>query len=85
MTAMDPYRLTIHQARTLLDTRQLSARELTQAVLDRIRATDETLHSYVTLDETQALTQAEAADRSLTNSDHPPPLCGIPIAVKILF
>ena len=82
MTAMDPYRLTIHQARTLLDTRQLSARELTQAVLDRIRATDETLHSYVTLDETQALTQAEAADRSLTNSDHPPPLCGIPIAVK---
>ena len=82
MTAMDPYRLTIHQARTLLDTRQLSAQELTQAVLDRIRATDETLHSYVTLDETQALTQAEAADRSLTSSDRPPPLCGIPIAVK---
>ncbi len=82
MTAMDAYRLTIHQARTLLDTRQLSAQELTRAVLDRIRATDETLHSYVTLDETQALTQAEAADRSLTNSDRPPPLCGIPIAVK---
>ena len=82
MTAMDAYRLTIHQARTLLDTRQLSAQELTRAVLDRIRATDETLHSYVTLDETQALTQAEAADRSLTSSDCPPPLCGIPIAVK---
>ena len=82
MTAMDASRLTIHQARTLLDTRQLSAQELTRAVLDRIRATDETLHSYVTLDEAQALTQAEAADRSLTNSDRPPPLCGIPIAVK---
>ena len=82
MTAMDPYRLTIHQARTLLDTRQLSAQELTRAVLDRIRATDETLHSYVTLDETQALAQAEAADHSLSNSDRPPPLCGIPIAVK---
>lgn len=79
---MDASRLTIHQARTLLDTRQLSAQELTRAVLDRIRATDGTLHSYVTLDETQALTQAEAADRSLTNSDRPPPLCGIPIAVK---
>ena len=82
MTAMDASRLTIHQARTLLDTRQLSAQELTRAVLDRIRATDGTLHSYVTLDETQALSQAEAADRSLTNSDRPPPLCGIPIAVK---
>ena len=82
MTAMDAFRLTIHQARSLLDTRALSAQELTRAVLERIRATDGTLHSYVTLDETQALAQAEAADRSLAGSDPPPPLCGIPIAVK---
>ena len=82
MTAMNASRLTMHQARALLDTRALSAQELTRAVLDRIRATDETLHSYTTLDETQALAQAEAADRRLAEPPPPPPLCGIPIAIK---
>ena len=79
---MDPYRLTIHQANNLLQSRALSARELTQAVLERIRATDETIHSYLTVSEKEAFVQAEEADRILASNDPPPPLCGIPIAVK---
>lgn len=80
--AMNLSRLTIHQARALLHSRELSAQELTQAILERIRATDGTLHSYITVDEMQALAQAEAADRSLAGPQPPPPLCGIPIAIK---
>ncbi len=82
---MDPSRLTIHHARALLQSRELSAQELTRAVLARIQATDGTLHSYVTVDEKQALAQAEAADRRLASPQSPPPLCGIPIAIKDLI
>lgn len=79
---MDPYRLTIHQALEKLRSRELSAPQLTQAVLQRIRATDDRLHSYLTLSEKEALAQAEAADRLWTAGAPPPPLCGIPVAVK---
>jgi aspartyl-tRNA(Asn)/glutamyl-tRNA(Gln) amidotransferase subunit A len=79
---MNPYRLTIHQATQLLRSRELSAQELTQSVLDRIRATDETVQSYLTVSADEALAEAEAADRLLAAGDPPPPLCGIPIAIK---
>jgi aspartyl-tRNA(Asn)/glutamyl-tRNA(Gln) amidotransferase subunit A len=78
---MDTHGLTIHDAAHLLRKRELSARELTRAVLDRIHATDTQTRSYLTVCEAEALTQADVADRLLTQ-DSPPPLCGIPIAVK---
>ena len=79
---MDAYRLTIHQALEKLRSRELSAAQLTQSVLDRIRATDEKIHSYLTVSENEALAQAKEADRILSAGDRPPPLCGIPVAVK---
>ncbi|MEW6297984.1 MAG: Asp-tRNA(Asn)/Glu-tRNA(Gln) amidotransferase subunit GatA [Thermodesulfobacteriota bacterium] len=79
---MDPYRLTIHEATELLRRHALSARELTQAVLERIRRTDPHTRSYLTLCETDALAHAERADQLLQAGDHLPALCGIPIAIK---
>ena len=79
---MAPYRLTIYDAADLLRKRRLSAQELTRSVLDRIRATDVRTHSYLTVCETAALGQAEAADRMLAAGGAVPPLCGIPVAVK---
>jgi aspartyl-tRNA(Asn)/glutamyl-tRNA(Gln) amidotransferase subunit A len=79
---MDPYRLTIHEAAVLLGKRELSARELTRAVLERIHATDVYTRSYLTISEASALCQAEAADRLLATGEPVPPLCGIPIAIK---
>ena len=79
---MAPYRLTIHDAADLLRSRRLSAGELTRSVLDRIRATDARTHSYLTVCETAALSQAEAADRTLAAGGAVPLLCGIPVAVK---
>src|SRR5712692_1037918 len=79
---MDPSNLTIHEAADLLRKRQLNTRELTRSVLERIRATDARTHSYLTVCEAEALSQAEAADRTLAAGGSLPLLCGIPVAVK---
>lgn len=79
---MDYYRLTIHEAAELLRRRVLSARELTESVLERIRTTNPHTGSYLTICDTEALAQAEHADQLFQRGDHPSPLCGIPLAVK---
>ena len=79
---MSPCTLTIHEAQAKLSARELSAVELTRAVLDRIRATDDRLHAYLHVCADDALSQAEAADRTLAAGAPPSPLCGIPIALK---
>ena len=79
---MSPCTLTIHEAQAKLSARELSAVELTRAVLDRIRATDDRLHAYLHVCADDALSQAEAADRTLAAGAPPSSLCGIPIAIK---
>ena len=79
---MSHYALTIHQAQQKLRSREVSAVELAQSVLTRIQETDERLHSYLTVCAEESLAQAEAADRTLANGATPPPLCGIPVALK---
>ena len=79
---IEPYRLTIHQAAEKLRSSELSAVQLTQSVLERIRATDDTIHSYLTVNEAEALAQAEEADRVLAAGAPSSLLCGIPVAVK---
>ncbi len=79
---MEPYSLTIHEATALLRKRELSAQELTRSILQRIRATDPQTHSYLTVCEAEALTQAKAADQILAAGSSIPLLCGIPVAVK---
>ena len=64
-----------------------SARELTEAYLARIDELDSSLHTFLTLTPDLALQLADAADKLLiegrqTGTTPPPPLLGIPIAVK---
>ncbi len=57
--------------------------ELTEAVLARIEAVDETVKSYVTVTADGARAQAQTADaRRAQSSAHAPPLLGIPAAIK---
>jgi aspartyl-tRNA(Asn)/glutamyl-tRNA(Gln) amidotransferase subunit A len=79
---MTPSRLTIHEAAALLRARALSSEELTRSVFERIHATDAHVHSYLTLNEEDALRQAREADRCLAAHAAESPLCGIPLAVK---
>lgn len=78
---MIPYHLTIHEAAKLLQRRELSARELTRSVLERLHATDAHTHAFLTVCESDALQAADAADRLLATGAQTP-LCGIPLAIK---
>ena len=63
--------------------RQLSSREVTQAFLDRIAATDDSVRSFVRVDAPGALRQAEEVDRRLAAGElFGSPLAGVPIAIK---
>src|SRR5215813_12560355 len=77
--------LTLHEARDKLRKREISAQELTQAVLRQISETEEKLHCYITLCHDAALEEAKRADESLRSETNPPALLGIPVAVKDNF
>jgi amidase len=64
--------------------RQLSAVEVTQAVLDRIARLDSRLKSYVTLTGDLALVEAAQADAEIARGAIRGPLHGVPVAVKDL-
>ena len=77
--------LTLHEAGQRLRAREISSRELTEAVFQRISDTEVKLHSYITLCHQTALEQAMKADERINKEDHLHPLLGIPIAVKDNF
>jgi aspartyl-tRNA(Asn)/glutamyl-tRNA(Gln) amidotransferase subunit A len=75
------YQLTIHQACDRLAVGEISAVELTEAVLERILAVDNDVKAYLALTPEEALAQARAADeRRAAGADAP--LLGIPLAIK---
>jgi len=78
---MEPHYLSIAQARELLDRRELSSVELTQAMLARIEASEPRLHAYLTVTADQALAQAAAADQVIA-AGQAGPLTGIPAGIK---
>ncbi len=86
---MELYRLTTHEAYGLLVKGEISSVELTRALLDRITAVDPRVQAYLTLVADRALAQAKDADErwavfrnSQAEGDAPPPLLGIPMAIK---
>ena len=77
--------LTLHDAGEKLRAGEFTSVELTEAVFERIAATDERIHAYLTLDRDAALAQARAADTRLRAKDDDSPLLGVPIALKDNF
>ncbi|MCW8855685.1 MAG: Asp-tRNA(Asn)/Glu-tRNA(Gln) amidotransferase subunit GatA [Gammaproteobacteria bacterium] len=68
----------------LLSAGTVSSVELTQSFLDRIKQYDTDVNSFITVTETQALAQAQAADEKI-KSGTAGPLTGIPFAHKDIF
>ena len=64
--------------------RRLSARELTEAALANIEATNPRLNAVCAVDPKRALAEAEAVDARLAKGDAVGPLAGIPLLVKDL-
>ena len=78
------YTKTIAQLAAGLRNGEFSSEELTRAYLDRIAQYDDSLNSFITVCEAEALQQAEAADQRLKAGDSSP-LTGIPLAQKDIF
>jgi aspartyl-tRNA(Asn)/glutamyl-tRNA(Gln) amidotransferase subunit A len=78
--------LTITEASALIQARQLSPVELTQAHLERIEQLQPRLNAYITVVAEQALEQARVAEAELDQQEaFRGPLHGIPIALKDLY
>jgi len=77
--------LTIHDASDKLRRREISSVDLTNAVFQRIDATDEKVHAFITLARESAIERAQQADARLRSDPQVSPLLGIPIAVKDNF
>ncbi len=75
------YKLTIHEARTLLDRRELSSVELAQSYLERIERLEPRVKAYVRVTPEQALEQARQADALIARGEAQP-LTGIPLQIK---
>ena len=82
------HELTIHEAAVLLRGGEITATELTEAVLDRILSADNDVKAYLTLTPEAALEQAAEADATLAAARKAgtlavlPLLTGIPLAIK---
>ena len=73
--------ITIREARALLDSRQVSAVELTRAALERIGEVEDRVRAFVTVTESLAMAQAEEADRRIADGDADA-LTGVPMQLK---
>jgi aspartyl-tRNA(Asn)/glutamyl-tRNA(Gln) amidotransferase subunit A len=73
--------LTISELTAKLAKREVSAREVTQACLDRIAAVDGRVHAFISHDAADALAQADAADKAIAAGERKS-LLGVPIAIK---
>ncbi|HXC51547.1 MAG TPA: Asp-tRNA(Asn)/Glu-tRNA(Gln) amidotransferase subunit GatA [Candidatus Limnocylindrales bacterium] len=76
--------LSIEQASQMLAAREVSARELTDACLARIEATDTNVGSFLTVTADLARAQADEADRRIATGEATP-LTGIPLGLKDIF
>ena len=77
--------LTASQLSRLIETKEISPVEATEAYLDRIEAVDPKLNSYITVTGEQALEAARQAEHEIATSQHRGPLHGVPMAVKDQF
>jgi aspartyl-tRNA(Asn)/glutamyl-tRNA(Gln) amidotransferase subunit A len=75
------HQLTVHEASRLLEDREISSVELTEAVLAQIDRCDSQIRAYLTLTPDLALAQARRADQRRASGEARP-LTGIPIAIK---
>lgn len=78
---MDFLNLTIKSAAELLAHKKISAKELTEMSLARIKEVDDKLHAFLYVAEKEAMVQAEKADQLIADDENFS-LTGIPYAVK---
>ena len=76
--------LTIAEASRLMEGKELSPVELTQAALQRISTLNPRLNAFITVLEDRASAAAKAAEQEMMSGQRRGPLHGIPIALRSL-
>ena len=77
-----PCDLTGHELTERFANGSLSATEVLESTLERVRSLDERLHAYLLVVEEQAREAAAAVDAAIAAGDRPGPVAGIPLALK---
>ena len=77
--------LTVAELARLIESREVSPVEVTQAYLDRIDSLDFKFNSYLAVSRREALAAARDAEAAITRGDYLGPMHGIPVAVKDQF
>jgi aspartyl-tRNA(Asn)/glutamyl-tRNA(Gln) amidotransferase subunit A len=78
------YELTINEAHQLLKNKDISSKELTRAVLDRIAGVDNQIDAFITVSHELAMQQADQADAIIAGGNSTP-MTGIPLGIKDLM
>ena len=81
---MEICQLTAHQLHEMLLRKEVTCREVTEAVLKRIEKVENRIHAYITLLSDSAMEQATLADTRYEKGQAGP-LTGIPLAIKDLI
>ncbi len=81
----DLHWLTISEAAALIERRELSPVELTDACLARIEALEPRLNAFITVLADEARAEARTAADEITRGEYRGPLHGVPIALKDIF
>ena len=74
--------LSISELAPMLREREVSPVELTQSVINRVKALDKEINSYVEYNEEKAVESAKKAEREIINGEYKGALHGIPMALK---
>ncbi len=63
------YQMTIHEARRLLDKKEICSKDLVFSVFERIESIDSRINAYITIAKDTALKQAKAADEKMSRGE----------------
>ena len=85
MDQVDVTSLTVAALARLIESREVSPVEVTQAYLDRIDDLDFKFNAYLTVSRRQALEAARDAEQEIAGGEYRGPMHGIPVAVKDQF
>jgi len=79
---MELHTLTIHELHGLLVKREVTSRQIAEALYKRIKAVDGRIKAYLRLTEDLAFRQADEVDRKMTRGEAVGDLAGIPLGIK---
>jgi aspartyl-tRNA(Asn)/glutamyl-tRNA(Gln) amidotransferase subunit A len=79
---MELYQLTIHELHKLISQKEVTSKEVTAALYQRIGKVDGKIGAYLLLTEEEAYRQAEGVDRRVSKGEKIGDLAGVPMGLK---